>query len=243
MIILTERLAEIAKSINPGERVADIGTDHGYIPLYLIENNISPKVVLADISKGSLLKAKDNCERCFPGMNFDLRLGDGLDILSEGEVDTVILAGIGGLLSVEIIDWDIKKSLSYKKYIFQPRNNSGALRRYLYEQGFTIEKLSLVRENKRICEVMVALTSNNYQGRKSSIDIDDSYFDFPDELISFKNQYTKEYLEECLAKENRIVETIKSGKKSSGQVIDELDEDLNSRFDRIKRIELLLEKI
>ena len=62
MIKLSERLECIANRIDKGETVADIGTDHGYLPIYLWENKISPKVIMADISKGSLQKAKDNCK-------------------------------------------------------------------------------------------------------------------------------------------------------------------------------------
>ena len=97
---LTPRLQTIADEINPGETMADIGTDHGFLPVYLWENKISPNVIMADISAGSLAKAEENCRAFFPDREFDLRLGNGLEILQPGEVDAVVMAGMGGILNV-----------------------------------------------------------------------------------------------------------------------------------------------
>ena len=78
--------------------MADIGTDHGFLPVYLWEAGISPHVIMADISRGSLDKARDNCEMLHPGQDFDLRLGSGIEVLADGEVDAVAIAGMGGIL-------------------------------------------------------------------------------------------------------------------------------------------------
>ena len=75
--------------------MADIGTDHGFLPFYLAENGISPKVILADISPGSLMKAKENSKYVSTDAEIDFRLGDGLDVLSPGEVDVIVIAGLG----------------------------------------------------------------------------------------------------------------------------------------------------
>ena len=131
MIKLSERLECIANRIDKGETVADIGTDHGYLPIYLWENKISPKVIMADISKGSLQKAKDNCKLSQPDFDFDCRLGDGLEVLKPHEVDTVVMAGMGALLIIEMLEWDIIKTRTYKKFILQPRNNLGELVKWL----------------------------------------------------------------------------------------------------------------
>ena len=82
MIELKGRLKTIAEKVDKGETMADIGTDHGFLPFYLIENGISPKVVLCDISPGSLAKAKQNAEYLSSDEGVDFRLGDGIDVLS-----------------------------------------------------------------------------------------------------------------------------------------------------------------
>ncbi|MBR5230415.1 MAG: tRNA (adenine(22)-N(1))-methyltransferase TrmK, partial [Firmicutes bacterium] len=81
MVKLTPRLQKIANEIKAGETMADIGTDHGFLPIYLWEEGISPNVIMADISRGSLDKARDNCRMLHPEQEFDLRLGSGIEVL------------------------------------------------------------------------------------------------------------------------------------------------------------------
>lgn len=158
MITLTDRLQKIADEISRGETVADIGTDHGFLPIYLWENQICPKVIMADVSKGSLDKARCNCQTMYPDVSFDLRLGNGLEVLSEGEVDTVVIAGMGGILMTQIMASDMAKTRSIKKYVLQPRISAGKLRHWLIANDFCITGDRLVRENRFICNVLTAVT-------------------------------------------------------------------------------------
>ena len=157
MIKLTDRLQVLADQIKQDETMADIGTDHGFLPIYLWENEISPKVIMADISPGSLDKARVNCYENYPDVKFDLRLGNGIQILENGEVDAVVIAGMGGKLMTEILGENLEKSKSFSKLILQPRNGQAKLRSWLLENGFSIVKESLVRENKYICEVITVV--------------------------------------------------------------------------------------
>ena len=201
---LSDRLQLIADEIIAGETMADIGTDHGFLPLYLMESGKCPHVIMADISKGSLAKADENCKLAGLGKTYDLRLGDGIDVLEDGEVDVVAIAGMGGLLIRDILDWNIKKSRSFKRYIFQPRNKIGALRYWLYLNGFDIEKESLVREGKYICEVITVRTGNEVK-RQADYTAD---FDYPDSLLEWKGPLTEEYLLTKLALEDSIYQNI-----------------------------------
>ena len=105
---------------------------------YLWENRICPKVIMADVSRGSLDKARDNCAMLYPGEVFDLRLGSGLEVLEDSEVDTVVIAGMGGILMTLIMTDDINKTMSMGKYVLQPRISSGRLRHWLLSNGFSI---------------------------------------------------------------------------------------------------------
>ena len=156
MIKLTDRLRMLADQIEQNETMADIGTDHGFLPIYLWENQISPKVVMADISTGSLDKARANAESRYPGRSFDLRLGDGIQVLENGEVDAVVIAGMGGALMTRILGKDLAKSKSFKKLVLQPRSGQGVLRHWLINHGFAINAESLVREGKYLCEIITA---------------------------------------------------------------------------------------
>lgn len=156
MLKLTNRLKRIADFIEPGETVADIGTDHGFLPIALWESGKSPQVILSDVNQGPLEKAKENIIKYYPGKEFDLRIGNGMQTLEPGEVDVLVIAGMGGLLISDILSDDIEKTRTYKKIILQPRNNQIKLRAWLLENGFTIKDEALVKEGNYICEIIVA---------------------------------------------------------------------------------------
>lgn len=243
MIKLSDRLSIIANEIERGETVADIGTDHGFLPIYLWENKISPKVIMADISVGSLEKARQNCVMAHPDMVFDLRLGDGIKVLERGEVDAVSIAGMGGILMTEILGADLEKSKSFKKFILQPRNHVGILRQWLCANGFEIVNEQLVREGKYICEILTVVPrEGKAAGEPLDIsgaygicdaEIDEVEYQFPQSLAEFKNPLTMEYLDRHLKKENFILESMKSGNKTT------LDE-IKHQEDRIRYIERLV---
>lgn len=202
---LSERLQLIADEINKGETMADIGTDHGFLPLYLLESGKCPHVVMADISAGSLQKAEDNCKLLHPERTYDLRLGNGIDVLKDGEVDVVVMAGMGGLLICDILEWNLAKSRSIKRYVLQPRNNVGRLRYWLAANGFTITKESLVREGKFLCEI---LTVQSGAATEAVSEPYSAAYDYPESLLIWRNPLTGEYLEKKLAIEEKIYQNI-----------------------------------
>ena len=206
---LTPRLQKIADEIKPGETMADIGTDHGFLPLFLWEQGISPQVIMADISKGSLDKAAENCRLLAPDTDFDLRLGSGLEVLAPGEVDTVVMAGIGGNLICELLGKDLQKSWSFSKYILQPRRHIGRLRFWLYDNGFSITNEQLVREGKFICEVLTVVPKEVAMTRQ--MNAEDIEYEFPLSLVRFRNDLTAEYLQGKLRLEREILESMKMG--------------------------------
>ena len=116
---------------------------------------------MCDISADSLSKARksfSDAEIDMPDSSF--RVGDGIDVIEKAEVDTLIIAGLGGVTIVDILSNDIDKLQSFKKLILQPRNNSGPLRSFLYRYGFDITDNKLVKEGKFSCEVIVAVRTS-----------------------------------------------------------------------------------
>lgn len=233
MIKLSDRLSIIANEIERGETVADIGTDHGFLPIYLWESGISPKVIMADISAGSLEKARQNCQMLHPEVEFDLRLGDGIQILENGEVDAVAIAGMGGILMTEILGADIDKTKSFNKLILQPRNNIGFLRHWLRNNGFCIINEQLVREGKFICEIITVIAKEIAIPRSNGPE--DIEYQFPHSLVEFKGPLTIEYLNNKLKEEKYILESMKAGKKTTF-------EDLRHQEYRIEYIERLVKR-
>jgi tRNA (adenine22-N1)-methyltransferase len=159
---LNARLSAIAVHIDAGAAVADIGSDHGYLPIYLLERDLSPKIVVTDIAEGPLARARENIERylgCVPG-SVSLRLGDGLEPVAPGEVDTVIIAGVGGETIIEIMGANPEKAAGFAKYILQPRTKVDKLRDWLPGADYAITGTDTVQERGRSCEIIVAAPRN-----------------------------------------------------------------------------------
>lgn len=180
---LSKRIFSIADKVKPGESAADIGTDHGYVPMLLMKKNISPKVIMSDISEGSLAKAVETFELCGLSVDpADFRVGDGLDTISASEVDDVIIAGLGGFTIIEILQSDINKSRSFKKLIMQPRKHSGNLRYFLYTNGWDITEEDLSPEGKFVCEIITAVPSS-VTFREPPYPEDDIRWKYPEAIV------------------------------------------------------------
>ncbi|MGN0702261.1 MAG: tRNA (adenine(22)-N(1))-methyltransferase [Lentihominibacter sp.] len=184
---LTDRLQLMADQIKQGETMADIGTDHGFLPLYLWQQGISPAVIMCDISEPSLAKAKAAAADFQFGSELDFRTGDGLKVLDFGEVDAIVIAGMGGLLIRDILSDNPEKTRSFSRFILQPRNNSGQLRYWLEDNGFEITSNHLVREGKFICEVIVAASEKSPEKSTGGFveqhpDRKDPYWEFPPDM-------------------------------------------------------------
>jgi len=151
----------IADSVLRGGVVADIGTDHGFIPIWLLQNGRAEKVIMTDINEGPLAKAKRNAEEAGVLEGFELRLGDGLAPIADGEADSVIIAGMGGELIARILEDDPLKARSFPLLVFQPRTRSSVLRHWLCDNDFNIVGESLVREGGRICQVLSAMPAEH----------------------------------------------------------------------------------
>lgn len=181
MIKLSDRLLAIAGRLENSKTMADIGTDHGLLPLYLAAEKGFEKVIMTDISAASLSKASENLEKlCEKG---DLtgktytRAGDGLKVLEPGEVDAVVIAGMGGKLMTNILGSDPQHARSFGKLVLQPRSGQGHIRKWLYENGFSITCEDLVREGKYICEIITAVIRE-----RSNTESGSDIMSFPPEL-------------------------------------------------------------
>ena len=184
---LSDRLQTIANFVPKNTIVGDIGTDHGYIPIYLIEKGISKKAIAADLSKNSLEKIIQF--RKLKGLEkyIDIRLGDGLDVIKPFEIDTLIIAGMGGLLIRDILDKDKEKRDSITHFILQPNIASKELREYLFAQDFQIIDEKLVKEDNKFYEIIYAKKGKAYIDRYI-------YFEIGEKLIFNKDPLLGEFI-------------------------------------------------
>ena len=145
---LSKRLSAIARLVPPGSRAADIGTDHGYIPVWLIENGVCQSVYASDIREGPLKKAVASAQQHGVYDKIKFSLSAGLDGCPPDGADTIIIAGMGGETMIEILaaaPWAHGKSL-----ILQPQTKVRQLRSWLHENGYTVAAAQLVEDAGRI---------------------------------------------------------------------------------------------
>lgn len=159
MVSLSKRLNAVASLVELGSSVADVGTDHGYIPVYLVENKISPFVVAMDINEKPLASCKSLVKAAGFEDVISTRLSNGLEKLDRGECDTVIIAGMGAELIVDILsNCDFVNELHL---ILQPMTHPEIARKYLYDNGFEINNDFIVTDAKHSYSIFDA----NYTGK------------------------------------------------------------------------------
>ena len=154
---LSERLQSVADLLLRDTPMADIGTDHGALPLYCLQADIVPYAVLSDVNEAPLAIARERMEGSFVERErFDLRLGSGLCVLKPGEVQTVVIAGMGGELIASILEQGGETTERTQRFVFQPRSRAGVLRNWLWEHGWRILEERLAFERGRLCQVFAA---------------------------------------------------------------------------------------
>ena len=152
--MITPRLEKIIEMIKT-DKIADIGTDHAYIPIKLAQQDKIKKAIACDLNKGPLQIAAENIERYNFSEIIETRLGDGLNPLKKDEVTEIIIAGMGGKLISDIIEENIDIANS-ATLILQPMNAQYELRKKLFELGFKIESEELSKEGYKIYNIIVA---------------------------------------------------------------------------------------
>ena len=133
---LSVRLQAVADMVTEGTKVADVGTDHAYIPIYLVEHDKNPSAIAMDINRGPLKKAEENISSHNLENKIETRLSDGLKQLHLGEADSVVIAGMGGGLVVKIMEEGTLHKKYVKEWILQPQSEISKVRQYLNENGY-----------------------------------------------------------------------------------------------------------
>jgi len=230
-MMLSDRLKTIADFVPLNSIVGDIGTDHGYLPVYLIEKGISKKVIASDISKNSLEKIIQLVKLKGLEDKIDIRLGDGLEVFKPFEVDTLVIAGMGGLLIRDILDENKKIADSIVNFILQPNMASKELREYLYENSFEIVDEKLVKEAGKFYEIIFAKRGKDYVE-------DDIYLEFGKRLFLNKDPLLKEYIQHKIAMVESIIgELIATDSQKSRERYFELKKKIRRYKEVLSRIE------
>lgn len=145
MIKLTNRLQAIANMVRSGERVVDVGCDHGYIPAYLVATGISPSAVACDINEGPLKSCSFLVAEHNLGDRIKCILSNGLDKVNPSDYDTCIIAGMGGELIADILS---REDMTSKRIILNPMTHPELARKWLFDNGFELENDIIVADGK-----------------------------------------------------------------------------------------------
>ncbi|MGM0500979.1 MAG: tRNA (adenine(22)-N(1))-methyltransferase [Bacillota bacterium] len=152
---LSPRLKKIVSFIDLPTTVADIGTDHAYIPIYLAKYSDCPLIIASDYNQDPYQVAKNNVKQAGVANQVEVRLGSGLTVLNANEVDTAIIAGMGGQTIKKILTANYKLAQQLEKIILQPMAGASSLRKWLVDQEFAIIDEGLVQEKEKLYQIIV----------------------------------------------------------------------------------------
>lgn len=155
MIKLSKRLQQISNFIPLGTRVADIGTDHALLPCYLVQERISPRAIAVDVNEGPLEFARRQVKSLLLADLVSIRLGDGLRVLEPGEVETVIIAGMGGSTIRKILNASPQVVKKLQRLILQPNTGAELIRSWALENNWKIVDEEIVLEDNHYYEIIV----------------------------------------------------------------------------------------
>ena len=172
-IILSERLQMLERMVTPGNKTADVGCDHGFLSIYLIQEKICPHVIAMDVRKGPLSAAREHIDAKGLGAYIETRISDGLKNLKPEEADTVICAGMGGRLMERILTESLEKAMQLRELILQPQSEIQEFRRFLRRAGFRVDVEDMIWEDGKYYFAMRAVP----EGREILLDSD-----FPENL-------------------------------------------------------------
>ena len=152
------RLKTLAKMVDHNSRVADIGTDHAYLPIELVKNGRVKFAIASDIGQGPLLNAKKDIEEAGLQDSIETRLGNGLEtITKKDEIDTVIVAGMGGKLMTEILNSAWLKGFHFPTLVLEPNVGESGVRSWLMIPGYKIIQEKILAEAGHIYELIKAV--------------------------------------------------------------------------------------
>ncbi len=208
---LDSRLMAIANLVRKDKAFADIGTDHAYLPVYLVENGIIQKAIAADLRFGPLENARDAVVSYGFTQQIELRLSDGLDNFRENEVEEIAVAGMGGLLISQFIErtgWLKNENIHL---ILQPMTHVEELRKTLFDNGFIIDK-EVVAENGDKLYIVLSVYYYNDATAYTDLDLIVGKLSHNDDGLS------KKYLAKIYEKHNKKLVALKNAGKECAEL-------------------------
>ena len=192
---LSPRLKEAAALVRKVDTIADIGTDHAYLPIYLIAHNICRRVIASDLRTGPLENARANVEAAGFGDRIELRLSDGLTAYRADEAQDIVITGMGGILIAEILDKTPWLKRGDKHLVLQPMTHAEILRAYLMANGYRILRESVCEDDGKLYCFMSCIHTNETQRFDEFYEY---YGELPHSSDRLASLYLRRLAERCL---------------------------------------------
>lgn len=193
---LSARMQALVDMVSKGRVVCDIGCDHGFVSIYLVQQNIAPKVYAMDVRTGPLERAKEHVQEYGLETYIETRLSDGLGALKTGEADCMICAGMGGPLMMHILSEGREKARAMSELILQPQSEIPAFREFLRKEGYKVVEENMIYEDGKYYPMMkvIPVTTEEVQTDPSSEEyiLMNMYGEL---LLKQKHSVLKQYLE------------------------------------------------
>jgi tRNA (adenine22-N1)-methyltransferase len=154
---LSKRLHAVASLVTPGYRVADIGCDHAYTSIYLAENRMAEHIIAMDVNQGPIDRARENIVRYGFADKIETRKSNGLEKLKPGEADILLIAGMGGALTKQILEEGLELFMQAREVILQPQSEINKVREMLTEHHFLIIEENMLMEDGKYYMMMKAV--------------------------------------------------------------------------------------
>ncbi len=228
------RLRAIAGMVTEGNRLADVGCDHGYLSIYLVSEKKVPSAIAMDVRPGPLSRARENISRYGLEDYIETRLSDGLAKLEPGEGDTLVIAGMGGPLMERILHDGAKVREGFQELILQPQSDLPHFRHFLSEIGWEIVSEEMIKEDGKFYPMMKAVRVQN--GKNVTYTEEEEWFG--PFLLKNRHPVLKEYLiREASIREKILAGLSDASSASAKERLAEVKEEMGLIKSALKRYE------
>lgn len=223
---LSKRLQAVADLVTAGYKMADIGTDHAYIPISLISEERIPGAVAMDVNEGPLARARIHVREHHMEDKIEMRLSDGFSALKPGEVQSAVIAGMGGALMIRILKEGAEKVSSLDECILQPQSEIEKVRAFLLEEGFLFIREDMVEEDGKYYPMM-KVSPPAADGQDARDKWNETQLRYGKYLLQDKHPVLRQYLEREICIKKQILTGLRG--QNSARILDrkkELEKEL-----------------
>ncbi len=216
---MSRRMQKLASLVTEGNRLADVGTDHGYIPIALVQAGKIPSAIAMDVNRGPLARAEAHIREAGLATYIETRLSDGLRELGAEDADTVLIAGMGGMLILRILTEGIPHLSGAEELILQPQSDVHRVRDWLQKHGYRVETEELVEEDGKYYPMMRAV-----RGQERRMEQAELYYGKAE--VQRSPEVLRSYLETKLQEGQRILLKLEANGKEDTARAQEIKESM-----------------